>query len=145
MIYCHRQSLSHLTGEWVSCFALQSCIVLKRVRNWKVLSLNTEKVTKIHEFSSKDFHWIQWIKIKPKKYYGYQRHSLSDNTYIPRCSGKKIFPLYLGWYLFTVVSHNGYLPRGSNGNVFIKCTEFSEIHLGKLTYQYLLEINDVCG
>ena len=31
---------------------------------------------------------------------------------------KKIFPLLsLGWYLFTVVNHNGYLARGSNGNV----------------------------
>ena len=30
---------------------------------------------------------------------------------------KKIFPLLsLGWYLFTVVSHNEYLTRGSNGN-----------------------------
>ena len=30
---------------------------------------------------------------------------------------KKIFPLLsLGWFLFTVVSHNGYLARGSNGN-----------------------------
>ena len=30
---------------------------------------------------------------------------------------KKIFPLLsLGWYLFTVVYHNRYLTRGSNGN-----------------------------
>ena len=30
---------------------------------------------------------------------------------------KNIFPLLsLGWYLFTVVSHNGYLIRGSDGN-----------------------------
>ena len=30
---------------------------------------------------------------------------------------KKIFPLLsLGWYLFTVVHHYGYLTRGSNGN-----------------------------
>ena len=32
---------------------------------------------------------------------------------------KTIFPLLsLGWYLFTVVSHNGYLPTGINGNAF---------------------------
>ena len=31
---------------------------------------------------------------------------------------KTIFPLLsLGWCLFTVVSHNRYLTRGSNGNV----------------------------
>ena len=30
---------------------------------------------------------------------------------------KKKFPLLsLGWYLFSVVSGNRYLPRGSNGN-----------------------------
>ena len=30
---------------------------------------------------------------------------------------KKIFPLLsLGQHLFTVMSHNGYLTRGSNGN-----------------------------
>ena len=35
----------------------------------------------------------------------------------PDVVGKKIFPLLsLGWYLFTVVHHNGYLIRGSNGN-----------------------------
>ena len=46
-----------------------------------------------------------------------ERHSIFDKRYIPRCSSKKIFPLLpLGWYLFTVVSHNGYLTRGSNGN-----------------------------
>ena len=31
---------------------------------------------------------------------------------------KKICPLLsLGWYLFAVVNHNGYLTRDSNGNV----------------------------
>ena len=39
----------------------------------------------------------------------------SNNRYIPRCSGTKIFPLLsLGWYQFIVVS--GYLTRGSNAN-----------------------------
>ena len=61
---------------------------------------------------------------------------------------KKIFPLLsLGWYLFTVVHHNGYLTRDSNGNahsvtmngnasaaswviplVTIPCLEFVMIH-----------------
>ena len=73
---------------------------------------------------------------------------------------KKIFQLpCLGWHLFTVVSHNEYLTRGSNGNTdfittngnisaagwiiplktipfwilswFIEFAEFSEMHLGK--------------
>ena len=40
--------------------------------------------------------------------YRYQRHSISDNRYIP-------FPLLsVGWYLFRVASDNRYLPRGSN-------------------------------
>ena len=93
--------------------------------NWR-----TVKTKSTHKRHRKQFHtnWLfpKWLSLnsvnlanqdKIQKWYSYQRHSISDNRYIPRCSGKKIFPLLsLGWYLFTMVSHNGYLTRGSNGN-----------------------------
>ena len=52
--------------------------------------------------------------------YGYQRYSISDNRYIPRYKVvKSNFPLlFVGWYLFIVVSGNRYLPRGSNKKTF---------------------------
>ena len=49
--------------------------------------------------------------------YVYQRHSISDNRYIPWYSSNKYFPLLsVGWYLFRAVSGTIYLPRGSNEN-----------------------------
>ena len=62
---------------------------------------------------------------KTQGQYGYYRHSISDNRYIPCYSGKKNFPLLsVDWYLFRVVSSNRYLPSDilcitSTGNVFV--------------------------
>ena len=46
-------------------------------------------------------------------------YSISNKRYIPRYSDKTAVPLLsLGWYLFTMVSYNRYLSRGSNGNAY---------------------------
>ena len=42
------------------------------------------------EVSPNDFHLLNSVnQDKIQKWYGYQRHSTSDNRYIPRGSGKK--------------------------------------------------------
>ena len=52
-------------------------------------------------------------RVKIQKWYGYQSNFMSDNRYIPRCSGKKIPSL-----LFSEVNSLD-LPRDSNGNIFL--------------------------
>ena len=80
---------------------------------------------KLIEFFLNDFHWIQWIKSKSKS--GMVTRDtpyLITDTFLNivfffslNIVVKKILPLLsLGWYLFTVARHNGYLTRGSNGN-----------------------------
>ena len=62
--------------------------------------------------------------------YACQRHTISPNRYIPKCSCKKNPSLSLDWYLIIVLSGNRYQPR-----LVIEMTvlfaEFSEIHTGK--------------
>ena len=140
------------------------------LQNWKnnpshplLNNFTLKDMQKIIEFFLNECHWIrwiQWIKTKSKS-----SMVTRDTPYLTTVTlldvvVKKIFPLLsLGWYLFTVVSHNGYVATGSNGNAhsvtingnvsvanwvillvtipfliwswFIEFAEFSEIHLGK--------------
>ena len=73
------------------------------------------------EFFLNNFHWIQRIQwIKTKSWCSMVTRAtpqLMIDTFL-NVVVKKIFPLLsLGWYLFTVVSHNVYLTRSSNGNL----------------------------
>ena len=70
-------------------------------------------------------NWVfpKWLSLNSvnhdqiQEQYGYQRHSISDNRYIPWYSSKKNFPLLsVVWYLFRVMSGNKYLPQDSNEN-----------------------------
>ena len=67
--------------------------------------------------SLNDLHWIQWIRTKSKSSMVTRDtlHLTTDTS--PDVVVKKIFPfLILGSDIFTVMSHNGYLTRSSNGN-----------------------------
>ena len=66
----------------------------------------------------------------------YQRHSISDNGYIRRRSGKKdISILILGWFLFTSVNHNEIYSFSVTTSVIVSdaCQVITlEIHFGKV-------------
>ena len=65
------------------------------------------------EFFVNDFCLIHWIVTKAQNWNRYQEYSKSDNSYNFKAVKIKFWLLFLDRYLFSVVSGNRYLHRGS--------------------------------
>ena len=88
----------------------------------------------LYWFNRNNWVFPKWLSLnsansvnhdKIQEQYGCQRHSISVNRYISRCSGKKEFSSTI--YLVRVVSFNRYLPRGSNDStlyITVTCNVF---------------------